>query len=80
MDCSLQAPLSMNSPGKNTVVGCRFLLQGIFPTPGSNLGLLHCRHILYHLSYQAPGNFSYKILEKLFVCVYHSKKVITEKS
>ena len=30
-------------PGKNTGVGCRFLLQGIFPTQGLNLGLLHCR-------------------------------------
>ena len=29
-----------------------FLLQGIFPTQGSNLGLLHCRQILYHLSYR----------------------------
>ena len=26
------------------------LLQGIFPTQGLNLGLLHCREILYHLS------------------------------
>ena len=26
---------------KNTGVGCHFLLQGIFPTPGSNLSLLH---------------------------------------
>ena len=32
-----------DSPGKNTGVGCHFLLQGIFPTQGSNLGLLHCR-------------------------------------
>jgi len=32
----LQAPLSMDSPGKNTGVGCHFLLQGIFPTQGSN--------------------------------------------
>ena len=29
-----------------------FLLQGIFPTQGSNLGLLHCRRILYYLSHQ----------------------------
>ena len=29
-----------DSPGKNTGVGCHFLLQGIFPTQGSNLGLL----------------------------------------
>ena len=32
------------SPGKNTAVGCHFLLQGIFPTPGLNSG----RQILYH--------------------------------
>ena len=41
-----------NSPGKNTGVGSHFLLQGIFPTQGSNPGLLHCREILYCLSYQ----------------------------
>ena len=40
------------SPGKKTGVGCHALLQGIFPTQGSNLGLLHCRRILYQLSYQ----------------------------
>ena len=37
---------------KNTGVGCHSLLQGIFPTQGSSPGLLHCRQILYHLSYQ----------------------------
>ena len=47
-----QAPLSMNSPRKNTGVGCHFLLQGIFPTQGLNLGLPHCRQILYCLSHQ----------------------------
>ena len=35
-------------PGKNTGVSCYFLLQGIFLTQGSNLGLLHCRQILHH--------------------------------
>ena len=40
-----------NSPGKNTGVGSLSLLQGIFPTQGSNRGLLHCRQILYQLSY-----------------------------
>ena len=40
-----------NSPGKNTGVGCHSLLQGIFLAQGSNLGLLQCRHILYHLSH-----------------------------
>ena len=41
-----------NSPGKNTGVGCHFLLQGIFLTWGSNPGLLHCRQILYQLSHK----------------------------
>ena len=40
------------SPGKNTRVGSQFLLQGIFLIQGTNLGLLHCRQILYHLSHQ----------------------------
>ena len=38
--------------GKSIGVGCHFLLQGIFPTQGSNLGLLHCRQTLYCLSHQ----------------------------
>ena len=33
-----QTPLSINSPGKNTGVGCYSLLQGIFLTPGSGPG------------------------------------------
>ena len=46
--------LSSELPGKskNSGVGCHFLLQGIFPTQGSNLGLLNCKQILYHLSHQ----------------------------
>ena len=35
-----------DSPGKNTGVGCHFLLQGIFPTQGSNPGLPHWRQTL----------------------------------
>ena len=43
---------------KNTGVSCHALLQGIFPTQGSNPGFLHCRQILYHLSHQgSPLNF-----------------------
>ena len=41
-----------DSPGNNTEVGCHFLLQCIFPTQWLNLGLLHCRKTLYHLSHQ----------------------------
>ena len=39
-------------PDKNTGVSFHFLLQGIFLTQESNPGLLHCRHILYWLSYK----------------------------
>ena len=41
-----------NSPGQNTGVGSLSLLQRIFPTQESNWCLLHCRQILYQLSYQ----------------------------
>ena len=41
-----------NSPGKNTGMGHHSLFQGIFPTQGSSPGLLHCKQILYCLSYQ----------------------------
>ena len=41
-----------NSPGKNIGVGSLSLLQEIFPTQGWNSSLLHCRGILYQLSYQ----------------------------
>ena len=41
-----------NSPGQNTGVGSLSLLQGIFPTQGLNLGLSHCRWILYQLSHE----------------------------
>ena len=40
----LFCPCPWNSPGKNTVVGCHFLLQGIFPTQGSNMCLLCLLH------------------------------------
>ena len=52
-DCSPPgSSIHGDSPGKNAGVGCHALLQGIFPTQGSNPGLPHCRQILYHLSYQ----------------------------
>ena len=37
---------------KNTAVGSLSLIQWIFPTQGSNWGLLHCRQILYQLRHQ----------------------------
>ena len=49
MDCSPPGSslCPWDSPGKNTGVDCCSLLQGIFPTQGSNLGLPHRRQILY---------------------------------
>ena len=41
-----------NSPGQNTGVGSLSLLQGIFPTQGSNPGIPHHRQIPYQLSHQ----------------------------
>ena len=61
MSDSLCDPMDCSPPG-SSVHGisqagrlewdCHSLLLGIFPTQGSNLGLLHCRQIVYHLSHQ----------------------------
>ena len=48
-----------DSPGNNTGDSCHALLQGIFPTQGSNPGLPHCRQIICLLSHQgSPIIFS----------------------
>ena len=53
VDCHLSGPsVHGDSPGKNTGVGCHSVLQGIFPTQGSNPGLPHCSQILYRPSHQ----------------------------
>ena len=41
-----------NSPGQNTGVGSLSLLQGLFPTQGSNPGLPHWRRTLYQLTHK----------------------------
>ena len=77
MDCSPPGSfVHGGSPGKNTGVDLHALLQGIFPTQGSNPGLLHCRWILYQLShkgsprilewvaYPSPGDLSHLGIEK----------------
>ena len=58
---------------ENTRVGSLSLLQGIFPTQESNLGLLYCKWILYQLSYQGSpllvGNiFVKKCFTNRFYC------------
>ena len=45
-------PAELPGKPKNTGVGSLSLLQGIFPTQESNQDLLHCRRILYQLSYE----------------------------
>ena len=52
-DCSPPgSPAHGDFPSKNTGVGCHAIFQGISPTQGLSLGLLHRRQILYHLSHQ----------------------------
>ena len=45
-------PAEPQGKPRNPGVGSLSLLQWIFPTQESNQGLLHCRRILYQLSYQ----------------------------
>ena len=52
MDCSTRLLHPCNFPGKNTGVGCHFLLQGNLPNPGFKPSCLYCRQLLYHLSHQ----------------------------
>ena len=47
------------SPSQNTGEGSLPLLQGIFPTQGSNPGLLHCRWILHQLSHKGSPVSAY---------------------
>jgi len=44
-----------DSPGKNTGVGCNFLLQGIFLTKGLNLPLMHLLHCSGFFTAEPPG-------------------------
>ena len=68
--------------GENTGAGCNFLLLGIFPTQGSNPGLLHCRQTLYHLSHQGTpqkpleknllmtSKLNFRLLSQLPICLF----------
>ena len=59
-----------NSLGQNTGVGNFSLLRGIFPTQQLNWGVLHCRQILYQLSYQGilPSTIWVRTAGKRFFC------------
>ena len=75
-----QAPLSMESLGKDTGVGCHFLLEGIFLTQGSNLHLLcllYCRQIQNTTCFTCFLAFvyilllEYKFIFGTFACFVH---------
>ena len=59
-------PAEPQGKPKNTGVGSLSLLQQIFPTQESNRGFLHCRQILYQLSYEgSPFKKNHMILQQL---------------
>ena len=70
MDCP------WNSLGQNTGVDRLFLLQGIFPTQESNRGLLHCRRILYQLSYQGSPVVTLLLVKVLLIASVFTKKAL----
>ena len=63
-----QAPLSVEFSRQAYWSGLPFPSPGIFPTQGLNLGLLHCRRILYHLSHQ--GNPQYDFSTQQFILIF----------
>jgi len=71
-----------NSPGQNTEVGSLFLLQGIFPTQGSNPGFPHCRWILYQLSHKGSPRilgwvaYPFPILDSVFLATHFKMEVL----
>ena len=85
-------PAEAQGKPKNTGVGSLSLLQWIFPTQDSSWGLLHCRWILYQLSYPgSPNKWCCKLvflfffnwnsvvlqaISKIFVFLYHPSQRI----
>ena len=75
--------LPAEPPGKpkNTGVGNLSLLQGIFLTQELNQGLLHCRRILYQLSYQEnPLLLQYASTKKQNDCVFQEVHIYFKNS
>ena len=80
--CIVGDSLSAEPQGKpeNIGEGSLSLLQGIFLTRESNQGLLHCRQILYQLSYQGSPELPYDPaipLQEMKMCV-HIKNLHTK--
>ena len=64
-------PAEPQGKPKNTGLGSLSLLQQIFLTQELNWGLLHCRQILYQLSYEGSPK-KMKVVHFLFATVSHS--------
>ena len=64
MDCNSLFLYPWNSPGKNTRMGGHALLQRSAPSQGSNLGLSHCRQILYCLKRASHASFLKELLKE----------------
>ena len=58
-----------NFLGQNTRKRILSLLQGIFPTQGSNPGLPHCRWILYQLSYEGSPSNCHILYIDMYACL-----------
>ena len=65
---SCQPPLSMEFSRQYYWSGEPLPLQGIFQTQGSNLSLLHCMQLLYHLSHQRSPKMN-KHFKKCLICL-----------
>ena len=65
-------PAESQGKPKNTGVGSLSLLQRIFLTQESKWGLLHCRWILYPLSYQGSPLLSY-----IYMSLSHVRLFVT---
>ena len=63
-----------DSPSKDTGVGCHALLRGIFPTKGSNPGLLHCGQIHYCLSHQGSHLYTLRGVGDHVLCILNLNK------
>ena len=78
MDWSLPGTsVHEDSPGKKTTLDSYLLLQRIVPIQGLNLGLLHCRRILYYLSHQGSPYVIFKIYSLNMFHVYKALLLIT---
>ena len=66
--------------GNSTEMDFNFLLQGIFPTQGSNPGLPHCRQMLYHLSHQEVLKIPNNCINLKSKVIYRQFKQILSKT